>query len=268
MNYLTPKEITLVTAEAGEKKATQKLLPMLVLAILAGAYIAFASVGATMATQDLPLYSVAKLVSGAVFTVGLMMVMIGGAELFTGNVLMVVGWLNGRYRGSLILRNWVVVYLGNLLGALIIVGLMHYSGLWKVNGAGFAMATVKAAYAKIQLSFTEAFVRGVMANWLVCLAVWMVYSAKDTVGRIWAAFFPIMLFVISGYEHSIANMYFIPAGIMAAKVAVPTSIAADIASLNWGTFLVNNLIPVTLGNLVGGAVLVGMTYYYIYLRQK
>lgn len=271
MAYLTPAEVAESTIATVEKKAALSVPAMLILGALAGAFVAFAAEASTMATQDIPLFGPAKYVASIIFGAALMMVMIAGAELFTGNSLLIVGVLTGRVSTGRMLRNWLWVYLGNFIGALVVVAFVAGAGLFKVNSGVFAAATVKAAYAKVGLSFTEALLRGILCNWLVTLAVWMAYAAKDIAGKILAIFFPISLFVISGFEHSIANMYYIPAGIVAKAqpaVAALTHLTPDqLASLNVANFLLKNLLPVTLGNIIGGAFFVGTIYWFVYLRK-
>jgi len=271
MAYLTPAEVADSTVATVEKKASLSISAMLILGALAGAFVAFAAEASTMATQDIPLFGPAKYVASIIFGAALMMVMIAGAELFTGNTLIIVGVLAGRVSTGRMVRNWFWVYLGNFIGALMVVALVAGAGLFKVNNGVFAAATVKAAYAKVGFSFTEALLRGILCNWLVTLAVWMAYAAKDIAGKILAIFFPISLFVISGFEHSIANMYYIPAGIVAKAqpaVAALTHLTPDqLASLNVANFLLKNLLPVTLGNIIGGAFFVGTLYWFVYLRK-
>ena len=167
-----------------------------------------------------------------------------------------------------LLGNWVIVYLGNLLGSLLIVYMMAHSGLFNSGDNHLGGMTIKIASYKTHLPFNSAFYLGIMANWLVCLAVWMSYAARDVAGKLWAMFFPIWLFVTSGFEHSIANMYYIPAGILAkdnpAWVAASGVTPEKLAGLNWNTFFINNLVPVTLGNIVGGALFVAGVYWLVY----
>jgi formate/nitrite transporter len=168
---------------------------------------------------------------------------------------------------STMMKRWGLVFLANFVGSLLIVLLFYYSGLWKTGDGALGMAAVKVAYAKVNLSFTEAIVRAIGCNWLVCLAVWMALSARQTIGKIFAIFFPIMAFVAMGFEHCIANMYFIPAGILLGHFApLPAIPGIDLSLLNWGSFLWKNLLPVTIGNVIGGTVFVGMSYWGAYLR--
>ncbi len=247
------------------KKTQQSILNLAILGLFAGVYIGFGAQLATFVTHDLAAYAglgVAKLVGGAVFSVGLMLVVIAGAELFTGNNLIFLSVLDRQVKIRALLRNWAIVYIANFAGALLLVLLMYWSGLWKTGGGAVGVAALKVADAKVNLTFLEGFSRAVLCNWLVCLAVWMAVSARDVVGKIFAIFFPIMAFVASGFEHSVANMYFIPIGL-----ALKGQGLAEVSgNLTIGGMFVNNLIPVTLGNIVGGAFFVAVLYWIVYVR--
>lgn len=273
MSALTTGEILEKVSDSGIAKAEGKTLRLLIWALLAGAYIAFGAQASQMVSFNLladpDSLGVGRLVSAAVFPVGLMMVVLCGAELFTGNCLMIIGVLDRKIRISGMLRNWVLVYLGNFLGALLVVALMKSTGLWETGSGLLGASVIKTAQAKVQLSFGQAFVRGILCNWLVCLAVWMSTGARETVSKIFAIWFCIGLFVISGFEHSIANMYFIPAGIAAAADSGLTQLAGcDVSVLTVGNFLVKNLLPVTLGNILGGGLFVGMVYWFTGRKLK
>ncbi|MFC1671583.1 formate/nitrite family transporter [Planctomycetota bacterium] len=271
--FLTPAEIAKEVSKISRGKCGLGILPMVLLGILAGTYIGFGAQLCTMVVHDLSKYlglGFAKFVGGSVFSVGLMLVILAGAELFTGNSLIVVGVLDEQCTVRRMLRNWVVVYTANFAGSVLLAGLMYHSGLWKVGGGGVGAAALKVAVGKMDLSFTEAFLRGVGCNWLVCLAVWLAVAGRDIVSKIFGIYFPIMAFVASGFEHSVANMYFIPMGIFLKgnlSVVTKAGLADPIAHLTWVSFLVNNLAPVTLGNIVGGALFVGGVYYLVYLRK-
>ena len=266
-----PREIAEVVCESGGAKAELPLGRMLILALLAGAYISFGSHLATVVTQDSQQIfgaGITSLLMGSAFPVGLMLVVIGGAELFTGNSLLALSCLSGKVGLTKLLRNWAVVYVGNLLGALVVVGLVYAGGLYGLNGGQLGLREVTIANAKVNIPFAEAFFRGILCNWLVCLAVWIATSSTDTVGKIFACFFPIMAFVTCGFEHSVANMFFIPIGILAKGVpAIASKTTLDLANLTWEGFLAGNLLPVTLGNIVGGAFFVATLYWYVYLRK-
>lgn len=273
LSALTTGEILEKVSDSGIAKAEGKTSRLLIWALLAGAYIAFGAQASQMVSFNLladpDSLGVGRLVSAAVFPVGLMMVVLCGAELFTGNCLMIIGVLDRKIRISGMLRNWVLVYLGNFLGALLVVALMKSTGLWGTGSGLLGASVIKTAQAKVQLSFGQAFVRGILCNWLVCLAVWMSTGARETVSKIFAIWFCIGLFVISGFEHSIANMYFIPAGIVAAADSGLAQLAGcDVSVLTVGNFLVKNLLPVTLGNILGGGLFVGMVYWFTGRKLK
>lgn len=266
MKALTSAEILTKVSDSAIPKASGNTRKLFFLAILAGAYIAFGGQASAMASFNLmanpETFGLGKLVSACVFPVGLMMVVLCGAELFTGNCLMVVGLLDRKIKISGMLRNWAIVYIGNFVGSMIIVLFINYSGLLESGGGLLGAITVRTAISKVNLDFGKAFVMGIMCNWLVCLAVWMATGAQATVSKIFAIFFCIALFVLSGFEHSVANMYFIPAGMIAAgNDSFVHLLGLDTSTLTVGNFIIKNLIPVTLGNIVGGGVFVGMAYW-------
>ena len=278
-NYLTPEEITEYTIQAGLKKTKLTALNMFILGILAGAFIAFAAEGSNMAAYNLlakpETYGLGKVLAGAVFGTGLMLVLVAGGELFTGNTMIIAGILDKKVTLKGMLKNWFFVYLGNFVGSVFIAYMMNRSGLFASSAGLLGGMTIKIAAYKTGLTFTQAFYLGIMCNWLVCLAVWMCYGAKDMAGKLLAVFFPIWLFITSGFEHSIANMYYISAGIMAKTTKAYTDAALTLgvtpeklAHLNWGTFFIHNLLPVTLGNIVGGGIFVGGVYWFVYRGNK
>jgi formate/nitrite transporter len=259
-----------VSQKVGVGKTTSPWLSVFVLGILAGAYIGFGGLLSSTVTFDMAAHfgiGFTKFIGGAVFSVGLMLVVIAGAELFTGNNLMVTSTLAKEITFQTMLKRWILVYVANFIGSIILALLFYLSGLWQTGGGALGQTAVKIAYGKVGLWFWEALVRGVGCNWLVCLAVWMALAARQTVGKIFAIFFPIMAFVAIGFEHCVANMYFIPTGIFLrswAGIPAPAGVEPDI--LNWGSFFVRNLIPVTIGNIIGGGLFVGMSYWGAYLR--
>lgn len=274
-NILAPDQIAEQTVENGYKKANTRVSRLFVLGILAGAFIAFASEGSNAAIYNIPWAGVGKTLAGAIFTTGLMMVIVAGSELFTGNTLMVAALAQKRITLWGMLRNWITVYAGNFIGALLIAWLVFMSGQLDFTGGLLGGFTIKTAAYKVSLSFSKAFIMGILCNWLVSLAVWMAYGTKDMAGRLLAIFFPIWLFITSGFEHCVANMYYIPAGILAksnpewVKNAISLGVTPEkISHLTWGNFFTHNLIPVTLGNLVGGVVFTGMAYWFVYLFRK
>lgn len=283
---LLPNEMAHRGVEIGSKKAGMEAGVMLVLAVLAGAFIALGGVfaitagsgaatvtdvdGARVASAALP-YGITRIVVGAAFSLGLILVVVAGAELFTGNVLMVMAWASRRVATGRMLRNWGIVYVGNLAGAIGTAALVVASG-WYLGGAGVVGATLLGtARAKVAYPFGEAFLLGILCNILVCLAVWLTYSARSTTDRILAIVPPIAAFVACGFEHSVANMFYIPAAIMVRLTAPPEFWSgtgldpAAFASLDVAGF-VGNAVPVTLGNIVGGAVFVAAVYWLAYLR--
>jgi formate/nitrite transporter len=259
-----------VASTIGVSKTTSPWFTVFVLGILAGAYIGFGGLLSTAVTFDLAKVmgiGFSKFMAGAVFSVGLMLVVIAGAELFTGNNLMLSSAMAGKITFGTMSLRWSVVWIANLVGSLFLALIFYFSGLWKTGGGALGASAVGIAYLKVNLSFVEVLFRAIGCNWLVCLAVWMALAARQTSGKIFAIFFPIMAFVAIGFEHVVANMYFIPAGIFLhnwAGVAGPT--AYDPASLNWISFLWKNLLPATIGNIIGGGVFVGMSYWGAYIR--
>lgn len=261
-----------VARTVGVTKTTSPWLSVLVLGILAGAYIGFGGLLASTVTFDMAARlgtGFSKFMSGAVFSVGLMLVVIAGAELFTGNNLMVTSTLAREISFGTMAKRWILVYVANFIGSIILALIFYSSGLWKTGDGALGQTAVRIAFAKVNLGFFEALVRGIGCNWLVCLAVWMALAARQTVGKIFAIFFPIMAFVAIGFEHCIANMYFIPAGIFLKTWAgVPVPEGFNPATLTWGSFAVRNLIPVTIGNIIGGGLFVGLSYWGAYLRPQ
>ena len=273
---LIPAEMAAKAEQIGVKKAHANGVSMFVLAVLAGAFIALGAIFSTTVTAGagaaLP-YGVTRLLAGLVFSLGLILVVVGGAELFTGNNLIVMAWASRKVSTALLLKNWVVVYAGNFVGALGTAALIFVSGQYQFGAGAVGAAALATANSKAGLGFFQALALGVLCNALVCLAVWLTFSARTTTDRILAIIPPITAFVAAGFEHSIANMYFIPIGLLI-KAGAPASFwasigkqAGDYAGLTWGSFLLNNLLPVTIGNIIGGAVLVGAVYWFVYLRK-
>ncbi len=265
-----PREIAERVCESGPAKVGLPAGKSLVLSILAGAYIGFAGHLSTVVSQDSRVFiggGLTSIISGVVFSVGLILVVLGGAELFTGNSLLTLPCLRGTVKVGALLRNWGIVYFGNLIGSLIIVGLVFLSGLYMSNGGALGVREVQIANDKVNLGFVEALARGVLCNWLVCLAIWLATSADDAAGKILGIVPPIAAFVASGFEHSIANMFLIPMGIVASSVpGLAAGITFSTSNLGWAGF-VGNLIPVTIGNLIGGGIFVAGAYWYVYVRD-
>jgi len=260
-NFLTPVEAAEAVMSNGKRVLTQSFVSTVILSLLAGFYIAFGAQLATVVTHDAAAHlgsGVSRFLGGSVFSVGLMLVVICGAELFTGNTLLAKTALHGAIPWSKLLENWGVVILGNFVASLLFAWLMAHSGLLAGNVAEYA---IDIAVRKCSLPFGEALIRGILCNWLVCLAILMAAAARDIGGKILACYVPIMAFVTSGFEHSVANMYFIPAGLFAAAGSGPAP-----PGLNWSAFLFGNLLPVTLGNIIGGCLFVAGAYWFIHLR--
>jgi len=261
-NFLTPAETVQAIVESGKRVATQPLSRTIVLSLLAGFYIAFGAQLATVVMQDAASFvgtGIARLLGGSVFSLGLMLVVICGAELFTGNSLLTKAALHGEISWAKMFENWGIVIAGNLAGSIFFAWLMYRSNLWQ--SGQLADYAVSIAVTKTSLPFDVALVRGILCNWLVCLAVFMATAARDIPGKIFACYMPIMAFVASGFEHSVANMYFIPTGLFLAGELRLTE-----PHLTWSDFMMGNLLPVTLGNILGGVVFVAFAYWFVHLK--
>lgn len=274
LDALLPPQMARRAVELGVKKAQTDVLTILALAVLAGAFIAFGAVAATVAgagTSSLLPFGVTRILVGFVFSVGLMLVVVGGAELFTGNNLIVMAWASSRVSSRSLLKNWAVVYLGNLVGAVGIAVLIALSGHFDMGNGAVGQAAVNAATVKLEHSFVEAFSLGILANVLVCLAVWLSYSARSTTDRVLAVIGPVATFVAAGFEHCIANMYYVPVVLIHGEFGLLEEVGVNaqaVSGLTWSRFFISNLLPVTLGNIAGGAGLVGIVYWFVYLRQE
>lgn len=254
--YAPPQIASLVEA-AGVRKVSMPLLSILALGVLAGAFIAFGGMFFTLVVTESGLgFGPERLLGGLAFSLGLILVVVGGAELFTGNNLIVMAWADNKVSTGQLLGNWALVYIANFAGALGTAVIVHYSGILELGGGAVARTASNIAIAKAELSFTEAFCRGLLCNALVCLAVWLCFAAHHVSGKILAIVFPISAFVALGFEHSVANMYLIPAGLLAGA-----------SGIGIGEFF-GNLLPVTLGNIVGGSGFVALVYWIVYLRPK
>jgi formate transporter len=273
---LLPAAMAARAEEVGVKKAATDIPTLLVLSVLAGAFIALGAIFATTVSaggNELP-YGVTRLLTGVVFSVGLILVIVGGAELFTGNNMIVMAWANGKVATRDLLVNWIVAFAGNFAGAILTAGLMFYTTQYTFGGGAVGLAALSTADAKASLAFVPALALGIMCNVLVCLAVWMCYGARTLVDKIVTIVPPIAAFVAAGFEHCIANIYFIPMGLFI-KAGAPDSFwasigktAADFPALTWANFLLGNLMPVTIGNIIGGSVMVAAVYWFVYLRKK
>ncbi len=272
MNFFTPAEVAENYIAVGKSKVNTPIGKMILLAVLAGAFIAMAGVGSTTVAVSVEQASLGKFLGACVFPAGLAMVLLAGSELFTGNNLLVIPLLQREIRFGGMLKNWGIVYIGNLIGALLVALAIVFSHEPDLFGSAEAVSMLSTAATKTSMSFLDAFIRGILCNFLVCIAVWISFAAKDVAGKIIGLFFPIMLFVLCGFEHSVANMYFIGCGLFAKMIPDYANAAAaagiDLDGLTWASFWTKNLIPVTLGNIVGGALCVGCVYWAVYLRKK
>ena len=256
-------------------KAVKPVAKIFVAAIMAGMFIAFGGSSSNVAVFGIENVGLARTLAGCIFPVGLMLIVLVGGELFTGNCMMIGGVMTGRIKAMQMIRVLVTVYLGNLVGSLIVSFLAYYSGQWKYGAGALGAYTIKVAFGKLNLSFGTAVASGILCNILVCVAVLMASASKDAVGKIFGCFFPIWAFVIAGYEHCVANMYCIPAGIIAAAdpafaqkaMELYGYTAEDLAMLNPVNMIVNNLIPVTIGNIIGGMLFVAVPYVYLYNKK-
>jgi formate/nitrite transporter len=273
IDALLPGEMARRAEYIGVRKAESPAIKIFALALLAGAFIALGAVFATtVATGAAGIlsYGVTKLLVGFVFCLGLVLVIVGGAELFTGNNLIVMAWASGKVTTKALLRNWGIVYLGNFIGALFTAILVIMSRQYTFADGAIGNMALTIANDKINLAFGQAIALGVLCNALVCLAVWMSFSARSTVDKIAVIIFPITAFVAAGFEHSVANMYFIPIGLLIKKInpVFAANTGLDLSGLTWGTFLFNNLLPVSIGNIIGGSIFVAAIYWAIFLRRS
>jgi formate transporter FocA len=276
MDTLLPAEIAARAEEIGVKKANMDSVRLFVLAVLAGAFIALGAVFSTTvaagASGVLP-YGVVRLLAGLVFSLGLILVVVGGAELFTGNNLIIMAWASRKISTIQLFRNWLVVYLGNFAGAFATAVLVYQSGQYEFGNGAVGAGALATAHAKAGLGFWQAVTLGVLCNALVCLAVWLSYAGRSAADKILSIVPPIAAFVAAGFEHSVANMYFIPVGVfIKAGASEPFwakigNSVGDYPQLTWEHFFLANLLPVTIGNILGGAVLVGAVYWFVYLRK-
>ena len=274
LDALLPAEMARTAEDVGVSKAHASAVKIAALAVLAGAFIAFGAVFSTLVTSGSTLpYGVTKLLGGLAFSLGLILVVVGGAELFTGNNLLIMAWASGKITTFQVLRNWLIVYLGNMLGATSVVIMILLSGHYLFGNGITGASMLAVAESKCELGFIQAVTLGILCNILVCLAIWLCYSARSAHGKILAIVFPITAFVAAGFEHSVANMYFIPMGITLKQFGDPQlwdlihASAQQFGSLTWNNYLLANLLPVTIGNILGGSVFVGLAYWFIYLKK-
>ncbi len=277
LDSFLPPEMATKAEGVGQKKAGMGFWNTFALAILAGAFIGMGAVFATTVTAGASghlSFGVTKLLGGFVFSLGLILVIVGGAELFTGNNLIVMAWADGKVSTGKLLRNWGIVYLGNFVGSVGTALLMLYTKQFTFGGGAVGVNILNIANGKVHLGFIQAIALGIMCNALVCLAVWLCFSARTVTDKVMAIIFPITAFVAAGFEHSVANMYFLSIGWFV-KTNAPESFwqtigktSADYADITWKNILLSNLLPVTIGNIIGGAILVGLVYWFIYVRKE
>ena len=253
------------------RKANRDFISAFFLAVQAGSFIALGAALFTSVIHDSSLgVGLTKLIGGMTFSLGLILVIIAGADLFTGDTLMVMGCFSGKIKVRQMLRGWMFVFSGNLAGSLVIVMLVYFSGHWLGNSGAVGAKALAIANGKVNLTFTQAVASGMLCNILVCLAIWLCYSSRSVTDKILSILFPITAFVAMGFEHSIANMYFIPAGLVLKHNPEIVGLlnGADLSNLTIPGFLLKNLLPVTIGNMVGGAIFVGTIYWILYLRKQ
>jgi formate transporter len=286
---ILPAAMAVRAEDAGVRRAATDLQTIFVLSVLGGAFVAFGALfattvsagsiaitspdGAAALSAGLP-YGIVRLLIGLVFCVGLILVVVGGAELFTGNTLIIMAWASRKVTTRALLLNWLVAFSGNFVGAVATAAIMFLTTQYTFGSGAVGLVALSTAHSKAALSFVPALTLGIMCNALVCLAVWMCYSARTNIDRVVTIVPPITAFAAAGFEHCVANMYFIPIGLFI-KAGAPdsfwTSIGktpADFAALTWDNFLVGNLVPVTIGNIIGGSLMVGAVYWFVYLRKK
>ena len=273
---LSPGEILAKASDIYEKKAGQNIKKTLILSFIAGIFIALGAVASTLASfnflADPNKIGLGKLIQGLTFTPGLIFVLLAGGELFTGNNLMAIAFFDKKISLKSLLKSWLIVYLGNFIGSLFVAFLIYKSGQWQMADNLLAARVILIANQKLNLTFSEGLILGIFCNFLVCLGVWMAFGAKDYVGKVVSAIFPVVAFVVSGFEHSVANMYYIPAGIFAKNIPAFVEKAGltgeALSKLNLINMVTKNLIPVTLGNIIGGSILVGLVYFLAYNKDN
>ncbi len=272
LDALPPPEMARKAEQVGAAKAGASAANTFALAVLAGAFIAMGAIFATTVTAggaSLP-YGVSRLLGGLAFSLGLILVVVAGAELFTGNNLIVMAWASRKVSTARLLRNWALVFAGNFAGALATAGILYVGKQYTFGKGAVGEQALAIAATKTDLGFVQAIALAAFCNALVCLAVWLTYSARTTADKILAVVPPIAAFVAAGFEHSVANMFFIPMGLLVKSDSgfVASHTAPDLSRLTWGRFLGANLLPVTIGNVIGGAVMVGAIYWFVYLRPE
>lgn len=271
---LLPAEMAAKAQTLGIKKANMDFISTFALAVLAGAFIALGCIFFTVSqtTGGIPMnYGLTRIIGGIAFSLGLILVIVGGAELFTGNNLIIMAWASRQLSTMRVLRNWGIVYIGNLCGAVATALFVFFGKHYLIGNTG--LTALNIGNTKVSYEWVQAMILGILCNALVCLAIWLTYSARTVMGRILAIIFPISAFVAAGFEHSVANMYFIPYSILV-RVGAPDTFWTAIgkttdnySNLTWANFFMKNLIPVTIGNIIGGVFFVALVYWVVYLRK-
>ncbi|HKZ44030.1 MAG TPA: formate transporter FocA [Anaerolineales bacterium] len=270
-----PQEMAQKAEDLGVLKSKTPFPSLFALSVLAGAFIGLGAMFSTITaagSSTLP-YGIARIIIGFTFCLGLILVIVGGAELFTGNNLIVMAWASRKVTTRSLLKNWTVVYIGNFIGSIGTAILVFWTKQYSFNSGSIGLVALNTAAGKTNLGFLQAVMLGVLCNVLVCLAIWLSFSARSTTDRILAIIFPVTAFVAASFEHSVANMYFVPYGLFLkyfdpAFVSSLSDKVVDLYSLTWGNFFLANLLPVTIGNIIGGAGLVAVTYWFVYLWRK
>jgi formate/nitrite transporter len=259
----SPAEIKQAVEKVGVKKANLPFLASFMLAIVAGGGVGFGALYYTIVASDPTLsFAIVRVLGGFVFTLGLALVLVGGAELFTGNNLIIMAWASGNVSTLTMLRNWVIIWLGNLIGALGLIVLVYFSHHLDMNDGRIGLSVLNTAAGKIRPDFVTLFFKGVLCNVLVCAAVWLAYAGRSVTDKLLAVMLPVSAFIAAGFEHSVANMYFLPlAWLLVQTGHAPANFDASLITMSG---IMHNLVPVTLGNIVGGAGFVGATYWAIY----
>ena len=289
LDPIMPATMAVRAEEAGVKRSAMDPLTVFVLSILGGAFVAFGAIFATTVsagnftvvagdgtaalTAALP-FGIVRLLIGLVFCVGLILVVVGGAELFTGNTMIVMAWASRKVTTRALLLNWIIVFIGNFVGSVATAVLTFLSTQYAFGNGAVGLVALNVAQIKTSFEFVPALALGIMCNALVCLTVWMCYGARTTIDRVATVIFPISAFAAAGFEHCVANMYFVPIGLFI-KAGAPESFwnaiaktPADFPALTWHNFLIGNLVPVTVGNIIGGSIMVGVVYWFVYLRAN
>lgn len=272
--FNSPAEVVDMNIKAGVEKASQPLLKMILLGIMSGAFVALGGAASSTAVHSIPNIGIDRIIIGVIFPVGLMMIIFMGGELFTGNCLLLMGVLDKKITVKAMLRNLIVVYFGNLIGALLVDALIYATGNLDYTEGLLGAYAIKVAVGKVAITPIRGIASGILCNILVCVAVLLSTASRDIVGKIWAIFFPIMVFVVSGFEHSIANMFFIPIGMMAAQNPAYAAKAQEVYGLLpeqiEGLTIVNslgNFVPVTIGNIIGGMLCVALPLFIVHLKK-